>query len=222
MQSFRVLAAKCEIALETPDAFRRPTESTPYFAAKSYSIYAFPFLHTRLILDLSEDSRRDLLAALRDVAAMLESGSVVDVRNRVVHAAEKFPGDAEIASACAMIERAVDILADRGLLPSVYAWAGDSMDSSRCRVTYMADGTGRTVELVSPSELDLCGLPQYSRPQLIMTAGRLKRTGEPVRFSYEEETGITEVWEDFLVRASEGKGIHDLAQPEPEASESHA
>ncbi|MFF1871714.1 hypothetical protein [Kitasatospora herbaricolor] len=215
INSFRILATKCELTLEKSNDFLRPPDKVPFFSAKSSSIYTFPFLHTRLILDLSDDSQRTVIAALRSFASTLENGHVVDVRNRVVHPAGDFPGTAEISTACSMIERGIDILAENGILPGIYTWAGEEVDSFRHKVTKMSDGTGRTVELASPSELDLCGLPKYDRPQMIPIGARLALTGEPIRLRYEEETEFTAMWEDYLAYASQAEDIQDLAQVRP-------
>ncbi|WP_405580691.1 hypothetical protein [Streptomyces sp. NBC_01190] len=215
IKSFRVLATKCELVLEKPDAFLRSPDRVPFFSARASSIYIFPFLHSRLILDLSDDSRQVLLTALRDFAATLENGRVVDVRNRVVHPADDFPSAAEITAACAMIERGLDLLTEHGLLPAIYMWAGESTDSFRRKVTRMTDGAARSVELVSPSELDECGMPNYDRPQMIPIGARLAQTGEPIRLRFEEETEFTALWEDYLAYAWRARDLQELAQPEP-------
>ncbi|MFG2296921.1 hypothetical protein [Streptomyces sp. NPDC048603] len=210
IQSFRVLADACEQAVESPQDFLREAGRVPFFSARSSSIYTFPFLHTRLILDLSDESRQTLLSALREFASKLETGRVADLRNRIAHAGEDFPESGTISAACAMIEQALDVLVENGLLPSIYTCVGQSIDSYSRKITLMADGRGREVQLVSPSELDQCGLPGYERPQMILTGARLALTGEPVRVRYEEETEFTAMWDDYLIYASQASDIQEL------------
>ncbi|TDC73548.1 hypothetical protein [Streptomyces hainanensis] len=210
IQAFRVLATKCEQVLEREGDFVRDEARVPFFAARASSVYTFPFLHTRLVLDLSHDSRQSLLAALRNFASALETGRVVEVRNSLVHDGDDFPTAARIRDACAMVGKGLDILVEHGLLPTIYTCVGQSVDTYRRKVMLMTDGAGHTVQLGSPSELDQCELPPYERPQIILTGARLALTGEPMRMRYEEETEFTRMWDDYLARASRAGDIQDL------------
>jgi len=196
IEGLRVLATECESLLRDESKYQRDVSQDPFFAS-AVDVVDFPFHHTAMILDLTDESARRLISAIRAASAELERGHVAEARNNFSHDRDDFPRPAEIGAACDAVNKAIDILAGEGLLPSVYVLSSSSQDAFGRALTRMVDGEGRVVTLYGPSELQLCGLPPYNEPQVITSGAIIAGGLHCISLAIEENTEFTQMWDSY-------------------------
>jgi hypothetical protein len=210
IEAFRVIAGLCEEALEAATDFVRPKNTIPFIDVYS-KIYFFPFIHTKLVLDIEPASVSTILSTLRSVASELDAAAVASVRNGMGHPRSTFPTDEDVVKCCLGIERALMSMQTQGMLPTVYVRISREIDAFGRICTIMSDGDDRHVRLVGPSEISGSGMPPASAPQMIMTGMHLAHSSQPLRLAYVEETGFTDLLDAHApLRASDSTSATDV------------
>jgi hypothetical protein len=199
VEGLRVLAGECEWIKEHEKQYRRGEAEMPFFAL--YQIFDFPFLHTCLVLDLTDESSTSLINTLRSAAAELERGHIADIRNRLSHARDDFPTPSEIGTACDAVSKTMDILAGQGMLPTVYVVASGARDAFERSLSVMTDGDGKELSIPGPSELSMCDLPALGTPQVISPGARIAGGLHIMRLAIEEDTEFTRMWAGYAAEA---------------------
>jgi hypothetical protein len=102
-----------------------------------------------------------------------------------------------------------------GILPTVYMRVDRTIDSFGRISTTMADGDGRCVKLVGPSEIAQSGMPSLNVPQMIVTGLHLARSSQPLRLAFVEETRFTDLLDAHApLQASGSTAETDIGAPE--------
>ena len=192
IEALRVIASLCDEAVGARPDFVRSADMIPFVDVFS-DVFSFPFLHTKLILDIDPAKVTAVLNTLRSAASELEAAGVPSVRNGMGHPRPAFPTDEDVVKCCLGIERALTIMQADGILPTVYVRVDRTMDSFGRITTTMTDGDGRCVKLADPSEIALSGMPSLNVPQMIITGLYLERSSQPLRLAYVEETRFTDL-----------------------------
>ena len=213
IEALRVIASLCEEALGARSDFVRPTSMIPFIDVFS-DIYIFPFLHTKLVLDIESARVAAVINTLRSAASELETAGVSSARNGMGHPRSTFPSDEDVVKSCLGIERALTIMQTEGILPTVYTRIDRTTDSFGRISTTMTDGDGRCVKLAGPSEIARSGMPPLNVPQMIATGLHLARSSQPLRLAYVEETRFTELLDAHApLQASDSTAETDVATP---------
>lgn len=199
------VAAIAETAAEKAAEYLRP--SVPAYAEHT-TAQLFPLRHTRFVCDLTERSRRDLSAALREAQAELARGRALEVRNRLGHAPASFPNHLELTQAAESVARAVDVLVDSGLTPTVFGFNSTTIDTSDRRKTLLRDGLDREIWLYRPSPLRNTSLPTIASQMVIVRRGIISGTLEPIRFEVDEDTPFAEYWHGYRERKVNDPAAH--------------
>lgn len=198
---FDILANHCKGMLNERDKFLRCDLEIPSFT-KFSKLQLFPFSHKALILDLREKDREKLLELLKETNQLLTRAQICSVRNRIEHARSEneFPTKDEIENACAAIKIAVKNLLDYGVCPSIHYFAGMVSDEYKREICKYKDSMNNEVSLLTSTQFDDCGLPEYEKSMIIVPLLHIGDSVEPMRFGFKERSNYTEMWSNYPKR----------------------
>ena len=196
ISGFGVLASLLEDYQRDADSYCKTLNELPRYHKLS-SLRKTAFLHTVPFLNLAEESQKSIIRSLRAIAQMLQSGGVLDVRNRLEHNREDFPTPEEFDACFRAVNGFCDLVERRGLIPKEYRMIETRFDSSwRVRYT-LEDSQGRMMEVGNAEGYALPGLPDMSSVQLIMSCARIRGTGDYLRFKFASHSPYNEMWENW-------------------------
>lgn len=194
---FSILEGACrEIIEEREREFPRADDEFPGYHGKT-SIQVFPWKHTKLVLDLSERTKADILDILASVTKRLEKAGVASLRNRIEHRREDFPRMEEILSVCEEVRDVISELEEHGLSPLIHYFGGSDIDHRGQGEIRFRNYADQERILFQPSLFYSSGLPGTAPPQVVSPVLRIRGSLEPLRFTVEEPSEFNRKWEDF-------------------------
>ena len=124
---FRLLAGLCRDLIREQHRHIRLTSQTPGYVGRP-GLHAFPFRHTKLVLDLRDNVRTSVLSHLIEITELLENAKVAAIRNRTEHARDDFPSAGEISSLLDVVSSLADRMQKSGFAPLTYVVMGTKVD----------------------------------------------------------------------------------------------
>ncbi|MGW2707628.1 hypothetical protein ACWC4J_01360, partial [Streptomyces sp. NPDC001356] len=196
ISGFGVLASLLEEYEANASSYSKENGDLPNYHKLS-TLRKAAFLYSVPFLNLADESKKSIIRSLRAVAQILQSGGVLDVRNKLEHNREDFPTPEEFDACFRAINGFCDLVERRGLIPKQYRIIETRIDSA-WRVRYLLeDSQGRTVEVNNTEGYSLAGLPDIGSVQLIMSCARIKGTGDYLRFALGSRSPYVEMWENW-------------------------
>ena len=216
---FSCLAELCEEMLaDRSDSWARPKSGLPGYHLRT-DLQMFPFLHTALVFDLRESDRERILQLLHEITQELDSSGVTDIRNRMGHRSRDFPTQQEIERACVAVKDVVAKMELSGLSPLLYLYAGNSIDEYGRSVVEVRDYKAREIQILRPSEYDVCGLPPPGVPAVVVPWMRMGDSTMTIRFEYQESSDYSSLWKDYPKRRTRFDPLSQADLDESPASE---
>jgi hypothetical protein len=115
ISGFRLLASLCRVLLRERSQYLRLADQTPGYVGGA-GLHVFPFVHTKLFLDLRENINTTILSHLIEISDLLQSANVAGIRNRTGHARDEFPTATEISTMLDVVSSLVDRMQKKVLL----------------------------------------------------------------------------------------------------------
>jgi hypothetical protein len=208
IQGFRSLAEHCrDLVRGNPSSYEIDEASIPGWSV-SGGLFEFPFRHRCALFDLDPASVDVIFEALQSAPQEFDRVRAADVRNRLEHKRQDFPGPEEIGATCNGLREIVSRLEALGICPSVHLFDSEHVDRHERVVSTLRDYRGEEVLIYSPNELALVGYPLARTPQLVFRAAKLADSSEVLRFRYQEESDFARFWRGYPPRsASEDEGL---------------
>jgi len=194
---FDALISICNKLLkEGNETYKRPNIELPSFHGND-SIMVFPFMSKKMIFDISASDYEKFSALIQNVSKEFSKTQVLSIRNKLQHKRDDFPAQQEILVACDSIDKVISILENSNVYPNVYLFESFHVDSyKRDEFTYR---NYKDVEIsVTPTpEYDLCDLPGYYDPQIIIPLIKIGASNNPLRFLYKERSDYQQFWKNY-------------------------
>ncbi|MGA5429016.1 hypothetical protein ACPCVL_19765 [Streptomyces koyangensis] len=199
-------------ALEGPEKYRRPDGDMPLYA-KSAALSPFVFNHTLPFLDLGAESQQQIVILLAEMTRVLQTGGVCDVRNKLQHSRDDFPGRDELSEFMTAIGKFLEIAEESGLCPVIFRPAGNYRDSSGRSSYRFTDYRSREYVAYRPSGIGSPGMPGLLSEQFIVPLARLGDSEEVLRFSVGTQSTYNDIWEEWPKYWVSAERKSDLMRP---------
>lgn len=199
-QGFKILANLClEIIKNDENKFMRAAGCIPGYHMKT-DIEQFPFMHTILLLDLSEKEQEEIIKNLIEVASELERSNVCNVRNRIEHRRVNFPNGDEIKETCNIVAKIINKMETLGICPIVYIYKAYKVDQFGRGIVFLEDYKGRKFDVRLPGQFMMLGMPSSRSPQIIVPSLHVGESADFLRFSFKESSDYVDLWKDYPKR----------------------
>ncbi|MGG2057217.1 hypothetical protein ABFY48_23155 [Lysinibacillus pakistanensis] len=196
IMGFEILADFCNELLNTRDNYKRSEKDIPSYI-KCTNLFVFPFNHTKLVVDLSNEIYINLDTLLRKIKALLEQNNVANIRNRIEHKREDFPDKTEIIKACNALNELGNILEEHGIYPIVYQFNQTIIDSFGRGYSSYINYKGENINISTSSQYSLANIPKLIDKLVIIKAIKLKNSKDYLRFVYTETSEFTKMYEGY-------------------------
>ena len=193
---FGLLASHLTKIEKRATEFTRAEEGIPSVCRNS-TLVNFGYPYTIPYLNFSQQSRENIVEALRSISRILSQGAVLETRNSLEHHREDFPPSGNVLNCLKSIEDYCDIAEGVGLIPVVFHMKEFIRDSSG-RTSYVyEDYSGRTIESKTYSSVVLTGMPESARDQILVPGIRIDKSDLLPRFSLGVRSSYTEMWSNW-------------------------
>lgn len=200
IQSLSLLSILCNSLIsKRRKKTRRPETDLPWFYKKT-EIMLFPFIHTEYIYDINEHDRTKLLTMLSEWGSNLESCNICDIRNRLEHKRIEFPNKDEVINSCEIVAKIANEMEESGIFPSVYLYKGSNIDQYKRIINKYSNYKGSEVYIAEPSQFQLCNLPPYTDPQIIVPSIHIANSSQFIRFRIDENSDYANICAVPLLR----------------------
>lgn len=196
IMGFEILADFCNELLNTRDNYKRNEKDIPSYIERT-NLFVFPFSHTKLVLDLSDEIYINLDKLLRRIKILLEKNNVANIRNRIEHKREDFPDKTEISKACNALNELGYILEEHGIYPIVYQFNETIIDSFGRGYSSYINYKEESISISMSSQYSLANIPKLIDTLVIIRAIKLKNSKEYLRFVYTETSEFTKIYEGY-------------------------
>lgn len=128
ISGFRLLAELCRELLRERSQHLRLAAQTPGYVGRA-GLQVFPFVHTKLFLDLRENISTMVLSHLIEISELLQNANVAGLRNRTEHARDEFPTATEMSAMLDVVSSLTDRMQKNGSAPLTYMLLGSNVDA---------------------------------------------------------------------------------------------
>ncbi|MEI2404455.1 hypothetical protein, partial [Niallia taxi] len=119
IQGFTILSDYLDALRINGEKYKRVEHDIPDYINKT-DLYIFPFHHTKLVLDLSDQVYNNITSLLKKITVLFDKKKVANVRNKLEHKRIDFPTYDEIKDACLALKEVGSLLEENGICPVVY------------------------------------------------------------------------------------------------------
>jgi hypothetical protein len=162
ISGFRLLAELCRDVSRERSQHVRSSAQTPGYVGKS-GVQVFPFVHTKLFLDLRDNVATPVLSHLIEISDLLQNANVAGIRNRTEHARDDFPTATEISTMLDVVSSLTDRMQRHGSAPLSYVLLGSKTDAWGRTVREFGNYRGDVVPVHEKGELAGTRLPRRTR-----------------------------------------------------------
>ncbi|MFB9195243.1 hypothetical protein ACFFWA_19890 [Actinomadura verrucosospora] len=194
IQSFATLARSLD-SLTPSNANIRPQDEYPHIL-RNDSPYTFLFKNRIPFLDLSEESKAQIISTLRTATKKLSSNHVDEIRNRFLHNNE-FPSQDEIIQAVTAAQTVLVEGEEAGFLLIPASQIDHRQDSYGRRFFTLGTPRGKKTTFSRPSQHFLAGFPILGEPQLVIRSAIYKDSSEMLRLRTVTVSDYSERWSNF-------------------------
>jgi hypothetical protein len=177
------------IGVEQP----RPSEDVPVECVALGK--PFEFMYRSAFLNLSGKAQSDVLGSLQSISKIMQSESVLDVRNAMSHGNRDFPPGDRISKAIEQLNALTEILHRGGYYPRIYELVKITEDGIG-RVELMYLGDGEEIAIRHPGWAHAPRLPWGDSRLTIFAAAQTVSSG-PLRFKLKPRPGPDPYWDDW-------------------------
>lgn len=215
MEGFRTLAKHLNDLRNDRPNYERAKEEFPEFDGKT-DLKEFIFKSTTPFLDLTKPSQDRIVAGLNQIASTLTTANVNEVRNDYAHFRRTAPSITRFEEALDAVRLSVTRIENLGFCRLLYSPAGVSIDRWGQKRHDFAGPRSYEHTFMRPTTLDWMGLPDLSKPQLLVRSASFGDPNEVLRFTPRFQSDFSRMWEGFPNRRRRGPGA-----PAPEEASSH-
>ena len=194
---FSLLAKFFDKITVASELHKRPITDWPSSAREPLSPFEFPFEYMYPFLDLTSSSQKALQSAISRVASELMRSNVPSVRNKLLHHRNDAPDRDAISSALASVEARIAELIGIGVYPLLFTPKGSEQDNYGRKRYLLGCESGPEILLTRPIKLMLTGFPSVEHAQIILIGARLRKSGEPLRFTSMKDSAYRDRWGNF-------------------------
>jgi hypothetical protein len=194
---YRILAEKCKAILAQRKKFGRAPSGYPAYAGHSIE---FPFRHTKLLFDLTSESRDKILSQLVWASSKLDNASVAGTRNRLEHSRNKFPSPAELTATLEGASEVVSELLRLGLSASTYRVEARYQDKWGRPKTDYINYRGEIISVPARVSSLLSSIPCAPKYAIFAPSMQLEHSQEILRFTPTEDSDYAAMWQDYPIR----------------------
>lgn len=199
IMGYEILADYCKELLDNRDSYKRDKKDIPSYVENT-DLFVFPFNHTKLVLDLSDEVYDFLESLLRKTKKLLDCNNVASVRNRVEHKREDFPENTEIKKVCEALNELGHVFEKYGIYPVVYQFNDTAIDSFGRGFNSYVNYKEEKIFISKSSQYSLAKIPNLMDTLVILRAIKLENSNEYLRFIYTETSEYTKMYKDFPKR----------------------
>jgi hypothetical protein len=158
----------------------------------------FEFVYKSPFLNLSGKARSEILSDLQSISKIMQSDSVLDVRNAISHGNRDFPTGERISKAIEQLSSLTEILHRGGYYPRIYELVRITEDGiGREELMYLGDG--EEIAIRRPGWSFAPRFPAGHSRLTIFAAAQTVSSG-PLRFRLKPRPGPDPYWDDWPKR----------------------
>lgn len=201
IEGFNALGSICEKLLLEKDKYKKDIRLLP--AEFDQNLIFFPFLHSKLILDLPNEYSKNIIQELKNISTRLKNIEVCSIRNSTSHHREscEFPGKEKLSKFCEEIKRAIERFEELGIYPLVYTGKKVVTDSFGRRSLELKNYKGKVVSFNEVGD-NAHPIPDFTDPQIIVPIIKFRQHEDGMRFFLEESSNYKDMWHGFPKRAN--------------------
>ena len=196
VRGFSILSVLCEEKIKNERKYIRENSKKPSFQSET-NIQLFPFQHDLFLLDLSNQDIEMILVFLKKITSVLENIKTADVRNRIEHKRGSFPKSREIKNMCVEINKLYLELVNYGVCPTVYFYAGETIDEYDRRFVKLRNYKNDIVVIMGPSQYDTCNLPNFDKTLVVVPCMKIGDSDQLIRFEFSDDSEFFEMWKNY-------------------------